>query len=482
MSSINPTTSADTREAANLPAQSSKLWAGRFSKETDAAVNAYNSSISFDARMYRQDIKGSCAHANMLAAQGIISLDDADLIVEGLNSILQDIDSNKLSFDPMAEDIHMFIEAELTSRIGDAGKRLHTGRSRNDQVALDLRMYLLDTISEIKERMLELYNVLISICRENLETIMPGYTHLQRAQPITMAHHLMAYVEMLARDIGRLDDCSRRMNVMPLGSGALAGTTYDLDRKAVADKLGFADITMNSLDGVSDRDYAIELTSMLSIFMMHLSRLSEEVILWSSQEFAFVELDDAYSTGSSIMPQKKNPDIAELTRGKTGRVYGSLITLLTMMKGLPLAYNKDMQEDKEAVFDAVDTVLMCLPAFTGMLSTMRIKEDRCRQAAAGGFTNATDLADYLVKKGLPFRSAHEVSGRMVRYCVEKSCALDDLSLEEMMTFSDMIEQDIFDAISLDTCVRQRRIVGAPAPETVLAAINKAAERFQKYCL
>lgn len=479
MSSINPTTSADTREAANLPAQSSKLWAGRFSKETDAAVNAYNSSISFDARMYRQDIKGSCAHANMLAAQGIISLDDADLIVEGLNSILQDIDSNKLSFDPMAEDIHMFIEAELTSRIGDAGKRLHTGRSRNDQVALDLRMYLLDTISEIKERMLELYNVLISICRENLETIMPGYTHLQRAQPITMAHHLMAYVEMLARDIGRLDDCSRRMNVMPLGSGALAGTTYDLDRKAVADKLGFADITMNSLDGVSDRDYAIELTSMLSIFMMHLSRLSEEVILWSSQEFAFVELDDAYSTGSSIMPQKKNPDIAELTRGKTGRVYGSLITLLTMMKGLPLAYNKDMQEDKEAVFDAVDTVLMCLPAFTGMLSTMRIKEDRCRQAAAGGYTNATDLADYLVKKGLPFRSAHEVSGRMVRYCVEKSCALDDLSLEEMMTFSDMIEQDIFDAISLDTCVRQRRIVGAPAPETVLAAINKAAERFQK---
>ena len=479
MSSINPTTSADTREAANLPAQSSKLWAGRFSKETDAAVNAYNSSISFDARMYRQDIKGSCAHANMLAAQGIISLDDAELIVEGLNSILQDIDSNKLSFDPMAEDIHMFVEAELTSRIGDAGKRLHTGRSRNDQVALDLRMYLLDTISEIKERMLELYNVLISICRENLETIMPGYTHLQRAQPITMAHHLMAYVEMLARDIGRLDDCSRRMNVMPLGSGALAGTTYDLDRKAVADKLGFADITMNSLDGVSDRDYAIELTSMLSNFMMHLSRLSEEVILWSSQEFAFVELDDAYSTGSSIMPQKKNPDIAELTRGKTGRVYGSLITLLTMMKGLPLAYNKDMQEDKEAVFDAVDTVLMCLPAFTGMLSTMRIKEDRCRQAAAGGFTNATDLADYLVKKGLPFRSAHEVSGRMVRYCVEKSCALDDLSLEEMMTFSDMIEQDIFDAISLDTCVRQRRIVGAPAPETVLAAINKAAERFQK---
>lgn len=479
MSSINPTTSADSREAANIPAQSSKLWAGRFSKETDAAVNAYNSSISFDARMYKQDIKGSCAHANMLAAQGIISLDDAELIVEGLNSILQDIDSNKLSFDPVAEDIHMFIEAELTSRIGDAGKRLHTGRSRNDQVALDLRMYLLDTIYEIKEKMLELYYVLISICRENLETIMPGYTHLQRAQPITMAHHLMAYVEMLARDIGRLDDCRRRMNVMPLGSGALAGTTYDLDRKAVADKLGFADITMNSLDGVSDRDYAIELTSMLSIFMMHLSRLSEEVILWSSQEFAFVELDDAYSTGSSIMPQKKNPDIAELTRGKTGRVYGSLITLLTMMKGLPLAYNKDMQEDKEAVFDAVDTVLMCLPAFTGMLSTMRIKEDRCRQAAAGGFTNATDLADYLVKKGLPFRSAHEVSGRMVRYCVEKSCALDDLSLEEMMTFSDMIEQDIFDAISLDTCVRQRRIVGAPAPETVLAAINKAAERFQK---
>lgn len=477
MTPTNSTNSADSRKAANTPAQSTKLWAGRFSKETDTAVNAYNSSISFDARMYKQDIKGSCAHARMLAAQGIITSDDAGLIIDGLNDILLDIESNKLSFDPLAEDIHMFIEAELTSRIGDAGKRLHTGRSRNDQVALDLRMYLLDIIAEIRAGMLELYSVLISICRENLETIMPGYTHLQRAQPITIAHHLMAYVEMLARDIDRLDDCSRRMNVMPLGSGALAGTTYDLDRQSVADELGFADITMNSLDGVSDRDYAIELTSMLSIFMMHLSRLSEEIILWSSQEFAFVELDDAYSTGSSIMPQKKNPDIAELTRGKTGRVYGSLITLLTMMKGLPLAYNKDMQEDKEAVFDAVDTVLMCLPAFSGMLSTMRIRKDRCRQAAAGGFTNATDLADYLVKRGLPFRSAHEVSGRMVRYCVEKSCALDDLSLEEMMTFSDMIGDDIFDAISLDTCVSQRRITGAPAPETVAAAIDKAAARF-----
>lgn len=467
----------DSTSVKNEPAQSAKLWAGRFSKETNAAVNAYNSSIAFDARMYKQDIRGSSAHARMLAAQGIISLEDAKLIVDGLNSILQDIENGKLSFDPLAEDIHMFIEAELTARIGDAGKRLHTGRSRNDQVALDLRMYLLDTVSIIRSGMVELYSVLLDICRENLETIMPGYTHLQRAQPITMAHHLMAYVEMLARDIDRLDDCSRRMNTMPLGSGALAGTTYDLDRHAVAADLGFAGITMNSLDGVSDRDYAIELTSMLAIFMMHLSRLSEEIILWSSQEFAFVDLDDAYSTGSSIMPQKKNPDIAELTRGKTGRVYGSLITLLTVMKGIPLAYNKDMQEDKEAVFDAVDTVLMCLPAFTGMLSTMKIKKDRCRQAAAGGFTNATDLADYLVKKGLPFRSAHEVSGRMVRYCVEKSCSLDDLSLEEMLTFSGLIEQDIFEAISLDTCVRQRRIVGAPAPETVAAAIEAAAARF-----
>lgn len=478
MTSHNNIETTGSNSANNSAAQSSKLWAGRFSKETDSAVNAYNSSISFDARMFRQDIKGSSAHARMLAAQGIISSQDAQLIVEGLSGILNDIENETLRFDPQAEDIHMFIEAELTARIGDAGKRLHTGRSRNDQVALDLRMYLLDTIAIIRLEIIELYSTLLSICKDNLETIMPGYTHLQRAQPITMAHHLMAYVEMLARDIDRLDNCSNRMRVMPLGSGALAGTTYDLDRQAVAADLGFSEITMNSLDGVSDRDYAIELTSMLAIFMMHLSRLSEEIILWSSQEFAFVELDDAFSTGSSIMPQKKNPDIAELTRGKTGRVYGSLITLLTMMKGLPLAYNKDMQEDKEAVFDAVDTVLMCLPAFTGMISTMRIRKDRCFQAASGGFTNATDLADYLVKKGLPFRSAHEVSGRMVRHCVDKNCALGDLDLDEMKSFSDLIEQDIYEAICLETCVRQRRIVGAPAPETVNTAIKAAAAKFK----
>jgi argininosuccinate lyase len=459
------------------PAQSSKLWAGRFSKETDTAVNAYNSSISFDARMYKHDIRGSQAHAAMLAAQNIISNDDASAIVDGLDSILIDIENGKLMFDPQAEDIHMFIEAELTNRIGDAGRRLHTGRSRNDQVALDLRLYLADATAEIRELILKLYYTLLDLCRRHTETIMPGYTHLQRAQPITMAHHLMAYVEMLSRDIDRLDDCTRRMDVMPLGSGALAGTTYNLDRNAVAQKLGFKAVSLNSLDGVSDRDYAIELASALSIFMMHLSRLSEEIILWSSQEFAFVDLDDAYSTGSSIMPQKKNPDIAELTRGKTGRVYGSLMTLLTMMKGLPLAYNKDMQEDKEAIFDAVDTVKMCLPAFTGMLSTMKVKSDSCRRAAAGGFTNATDLADYLVKKGLPFRNAHEVSGKMVRYCVEKNCALEDLNLEEMLTFSNLIDEDIFTAISLDTCVRQRKITGAPAPETVAAAIEAAAARF-----
>ena len=456
---------------------SKKMWDGRFAKATDTAVNAYNSSIAFDARMFRQDIRGSQAHARMLGSIGILTAGDVEAIVSGLDQIRLDIESGSLPFDPVAEDIHMFIEAELTARIGDAGKRLHTGRSRNDQVALDLRLYLKDESSLIREGILELYQALLNLAESNTETIMPGYTHMQRAQPITLAHHLMAYVEMLARDISRLDDCIRRMDVMPLGSGALAGTTYPLDREMVARELGFASVTLNSLDGVSDRDFAIELAGVLAIFMMHLSRLSEEIILWSSQEFAFVELDDAYSTGSSIMPQKKNPDVAELTRGKSGRVFGSLQTLLTVMKGLPLAYNKDMQEDKEAIFDAVDTVHLCLPAFTGMISTLTIRSDRMRSAAAGGFTNATDLADYLVKKGLPFREAHEVSGKLVKLCISRGIALEDLNLEEFRTYSNLIELDIYETINLETCVSQRKITGAPAPETVREAIRQAKARY-----
>ncbi len=454
-----------------------KLWDGRFAKATDTAVNAYNSSIAFDARMYRQDIRGSQAHARMLGHIGILSAEDAAAIISNLEAIRHDIDEGRLAFDPTAEDIHMFIETELTRRIGDAGRRLHTGRSRNDQVALDLRLYLKDESATLRTSLLELYQVLLDLASLHVQTIMPGFTHLQRAQPITLGHHLMAYVEMIARDISRLDDCVRRMDVLPLGSGALAGTTYPLDRSMVAAELGFAAITQNSLDGVSDRDFAIELASVLSIFMMHLSRFSEEIILWSSQEFAFIELDDAYSTGSSIMPQKKNPDVAELTRGKSGRVFGSLQTLLTVMKGLPLAYNKDMQEDKEAIFDALDTVRLCLPAFTGMLQTMTVRAGRMRQAAAGGFTNATDLADYLVRKGLPFRQAHEVSGKLVRACLEKGCALEDLALDEFKQAYAGIEADIYTAISLETCVNERRIAGAPAPEAVRAAIENARRRF-----
>lgn len=453
-----------------------KLWAGRFAKTTDADVNAYNSSIAFDARMYRQDIRGSQAHARMLGSIGILKPAEVEAITAGLDDIRADIDQGTLLFDPQAEDIHMFIETELTRRIGDPGRRLHTGRSRNDQVALDLRLYLKDECAAIRTSLLGLYRTLLDLADAHVETVMPGYTHLQRAQPITLGHHLMAYVEMLARDLSRLDDCVRRMDVLPLGSGALAGTTYPLDRAMVAADLGFAAITQNSLDGVSDRDFAIELASVLAIFMLHLSRFSEEVILWSSQEFAFIELDDAYSTGSSIMPQKKNPDVAELTRGKAGRVFGSLQTLLTVMKGLPLAYNKDMQEDKEAIFDTVDTVRLCLPAFTGMLQTMTVRADRMRQAAAGGFTNATDLADYLVRKGLPFRQAHEVSGKLVKYSIGKGCSLEDLSMTEFHEFYASIEPDIYDAISLETCIRERRITGAPAPEAVRAAIAHARSR------
>lgn len=448
-----------------------KLWGGRFSKATDTLVDDFNSSIRFDARMYAQDIAGSQAHAEMLGRQGIIPKADADLIVKTLGEIRADIEAGQIEFEIDAEDIHMNIETILISRIGDVGKRLHTGRSRNDQVALDIRMYLRSEIDEISGALKELRKTILAIAQENLAVIMPGYTHLQKAQPITLAHHVMAYYEMFRRDGERLSDCRRRLNVMPLGSGALAGTTYPLDRDFVAERLGFDGITQNSLDGVSDRDFVCELAFDLSMMMTHLSRFSEEIILWSSHEFGFIELDDAYSTGSSIMPQKKNPDVAELARGKTGRVYGSLMGLLTMMKGLPLAYNKDMQEDKEQIFDAVDTVKMCLPVFSKMLATMRVKKDRMLMGAKGGFTNATDVADYLVKHGLPFRDAHAVVGRMVAYCIEKDTVIDALSMEEMKTFSPLIGGDIYDAISLETCVNQRKLTGGPAMDTMRSIIE-----------
>lgn len=452
-----------------------KLWGGRFEKGTDKLVDDFNSSIRFDCRMYKHDILGSIAHANMLGKCGIISSVESSLIQSTLKEILNDIEAGKIEFEVDAEDIHMNIEKNLISRIGDTGKKLHTGRSRNDQVALDIRMYLKDEIKVISDMLVSLKNTIIKIAEENIDTILPGYTHLQRAQPITFAHHMMAYFEMLKRDFGRLNDCYSRMNVLPLGSGALAGTTYPLDRYMVAKELGFSDISQNSLDGVSDRDFAIELVSCLSILMMHLSRLSEEIILWSSHEFGFVELDDAYSTGSSIMPQKKNPDVAELARGKTGRVYGSLMTLLTVMKSLPLAYNKDMQEDKEAIFDAVDTVKMCLPVFSNMLATMKLRKANMYRAAQGGFTNATDIADYLVKKGIPFRNAHEIIGKMVLYCIERSIAIDEMSMEEFKSFSDKIEEDVYTEISLEKCVSGRKLPGGPAHETEQKAINNAKE-------
>ena len=447
-----------------------KLWGGRFQKNTDKKVDDFNSSIRFDKRMYRQDIKGSKAHAEMLGKQGIIPKEDADKIIRGLDEILSDIENGKVEFLIDAEDIHMNVEKLLTDRIGDAGKRLHTGRSRNDQVALDLRMYLLDEGVELKEMLVHLLDVLLSLAEEHTDTVMPGYTHLQKAQPITLAHHLMAYFEMFKRDLSRLSDWKERCNFMPLGSGALAGTTYPLDREFVAEKLGFAEVTRNSLDGVSDRDFAIELASVLSMIMMHLSRFCEELILWSSHEFQFVEMDDSYSTGSSIMPQKKNPDVAELIRGKTGRVYGHLMGLLTTMKGIPLAYNKDMQEDKEPIFDAVDTVKLCLPVFCDMIATMTVRKDNMLKGAKGGFTNATDAADYLVKKGMPFREAHAVVGKLVFYAISKDKALDELTLDEYKEFSDIIENDIYDAISMQTCVNDRKIIGGPAEETVKAAI------------
>jgi argininosuccinate lyase len=448
-----------------------KLWGGRFAKNTDKLVDDFNSSISFDGRMYRQDIQGSIAHAEMLGKQGIIPSEDAKLICKTLGEILIDIEKGTVEFETDAEDIHMNIEKILITRIGDTGKRLHTGRSRNDQVALDIRMYLKHEMIELKSMLKDLLGTLISISEANLDTILPGYTHLQRAQPITLAHHMMAYFQMFKRDVERLKDCYKRTDVMPLGSGALAGTTYPLDRQLVADKLGFSSITENSLDGVSDRDFAIELASCISIVMMHLSRMSEELILWSSGEFSFIEMDDAYSTGSSIMPQKKNPDVAELVRGKTGRVYGDLMALLTVMKSLPLAYNKDMQEDKEAIFDSIDTLKMCLPVFTKMITTMKIKKENMYKAAQGGFTNATDVADYLVKKGIPFRNAHEIIGRMVLYCIQNNKAIDMLTMYEFKTFSDKIDKDVYTEISLEKCVSGRRLPGGPAIESVKASIE-----------
>jgi len=443
-----------------------KMWAGRFEKATDKEVNDYNSSLPFDCKMYSQDIEGSIAHSQMLAKQGVISDKDAEDIKSGLLSIKEDIESGKLTFDSDAEDIHMFIEEELTNRIGDAGKRLHTGRSRNDQVALDQRLYLVDEAGEIVELLDNLVDTLIDMAEDNLTTYMPGYTHLQRAQPITYAHYLSAYIEMFRRDIDRIEAAKNRANVSPLGSGALAGTTYPLDREAVAEDLGMNGVTLCSLDGVADRDFAIEFASACSILMMHLSRMSEEIILYASQEFKFYELDDAFSTGSSMMPQKKNPDVAELTRGKTGRVYGDLISLLVIMKGLPLTYNKDMQEVQEAMFDCIETIKAVLPPFTGMMKTMTIRKDNMEAAALGGFTNATDLADYLVKKGLPFRETHAISGKLVHYCIENGISLADVPLDKLKEFSEAFEEDVYDAISLKTCVEGRKLVGGPAPDTV----------------
>ena len=439
-----------------------KLWSGRFGKDTDALVNDFNASIQFDQRLYKEDITGSMAHAKMLGATGIISAADAEAIVAGLQSILADIEAGKVEFTADNEDIHMNVEALLTQRIGDAGKRLHTGRSRNDQVALDFRMYVREQIPVIVEQLLELETVLCCQAKKYQAAVMPGYTHLQRAQPISFAQHLMAYAAMLGRDVTRLEDCRERLNLCPLGSGALAGTTYPIDRFMTARDLGFAGPMGNSLDGVSDRDYALEFLSALSILMMHLSRFSEEVILWCSWEFKFIELDDAYATGSSIMPQKKNPDVAELVRGKTGRVYGDLMSLLTAMKGLPLAYNKDMQEDKEPVFDAVDTVEMCLPVFAAMLDTMTVRTDNMRKAAGHGFINATDCADYLTKKGMPFRDAYTVTGHLVAQCTAAGKTLEELTLPELKAASDLFEEDVYDALNLENCMALRNSSGGPA--------------------
>ena len=449
-----------------------KLWAGRFSKEIDKKTNDFNSSISFDSRMYREDIEGSMAHAEMIGECGIIEKSESQAIIEGLKGILADIDNGDLQIDMNAEDIHTFIEGELTQRLGQTGKRLHTARSRNDQVAVDIRLYLKKEVQNIKKQVKELIGVICNKAEEYAGAVMPGYTHLQRAQPITFGHHLMAYVEMLLRDVDRLECAYRHMDEMPLGSGALATTTYPIDRTITAKLLNFDRVSQNSLDGVSDRDFCMELASVLSIIMVHLSRFSEEIIMWCSWEFKFVELDDAFSTGSSIMPQKKNPDIAELVRGKSGRVFGDLMTLLTVMKGIALAYNKDMQEDKEAIFDAVDTVKMCLTAFTPMIDTMKVLTDNMRKAAANGFINATDCADYLVKKGLPFRDAYKATGTLVAICIEKKTTLEELPIEEYKKICDIFDEGVYEAISLENCVNGRKVIGGPASENVKAQVKR----------
>ena len=458
-----------------------KLWAGRFSKEADKKTNDFNSSIKTDSRMFNEDIDGSIAHASMLAAKGIISEEDCKKILAGLSDIRNDIISGELMIDPDAEDIHTFIEGELTSRIGDAGKRLHTGRSRNDQVAVDIRLYLKKDVPQVTGLINGLIDALDGKAKEYAHCIMPGYTHLQRAQPITFAAHIGAYIEMLRRDLGRFEDAAGRMNYSPLGSGALAGTTYPIDRAMTAKALGFDGYMPNTLDGVSDRDYCLELLSACSILMVHISRLCEEIIMWCSWEFKFIELDDAFATGSSIMPQKKNPDITELIRGKTARVYGDLQTLLTMMKGLPLAYNKDMQEDKEAIFDAVDNVKLCLETVIPMLETMRVNKENMRAAAARGFINATDCADYLVKKGMPFRDAYKISGTLVAECISKGLTLETLPLEEYQKMTPLFTEDVYDAISLDTCVKERKSFGGPAPESVKTQIALTRKRLEELC-
>ena len=452
-----------------------QLWGGRFTKETDKLVYNFNASISFDRKFYKQDIEGSIAHVRMLGKQGILTEEEARAIIKTLQEICQDVEEGRLEITDEYEDIHSFVEANLIERLGDTGKKLHTGRSRNDQVALDMRLYTRKEVFETDGLLRELLEELLKIMEENTDTIMPGFTHLQKAQPVTLAHHMGAYFEMFKRDRGRLQDIYRRMNYCPLGAGALAGTTYPLDREYTAELLGFYGPTLNSMDSVSDRDYVIEFLSALSTIMMHLSRFCEEIIIWNSNEYQFVEIDDAYSTGSSIMPQKKNPDIAELVRGKTGRVYGALMSILTTMKGIPLAYNKDMQEDKELTFDAIDTVKGCLALFTGMISTMKFRKDVMSRSARHGFTNATDAADYLVNHGVPFRDAHGIVGQIVLYCIDKGIAIDDMSLEELKAICPVFEEDIYDAISMDTCVNKRLTLGGPGKEAMekVIALEKA---------
>lgn len=452
-----------------------QLWGGRFTKETDQMVYRFNASIGFDKRLFEQDIEGSIAHVVMMEKQGILTCEEKDDIIKGLTEIRKDVEEGRLQITDEYEDIHSFVEAKLIERIGEDGKKMHTGRSRNDQVALDMRLYVRGQVIEISRCLKELLNTLLTLMEENLSTYMPGFTHLQKAQPTTLAHHMGAYFEMFKRDMQRMEDIYRRMNYCPLGAGAFAGTTYLLDRTYTASLLGFEGPTLNSMDSVADRDYVIELLSALSTIMMHLSRFSEEIIIWNTNEYRFVEIDDGFSTGSSIMPQKKNPDIAELVRGKTGRVYGALVSILTTMKGLPLAYNKDMQEDKEVTFDAIDTVKDCLTLFQGMLATMKFQEQRMKESAVNGFTNATDAADYLVLKGVPFRDAHGIIGRLVLYCIQKGCSIDELSIEELKQISPVFEADVYEAISLKTCVEKRLTIGAPGQKAMEDVIRQSRE-------